>query len=132
MNPVPPVPAGWAPATPIPAPKTSGARIADIVVTVLAFAALGIGCAFTLFFSLFFAMATDPCGSGTGCRENLVGWGMLAVWVGAGMGIIVAIGGTIFGAVRRKVMFCWPLIGIALAAAGFFLGLYLVDQVVPR
>ncbi|MFT4199968.1 hypothetical protein [Gordonia sp. (in: high G+C Gram-positive bacteria)] len=129
-TPVPAPPRPY-PYPPVPAPRRpmGAARIADLVATVV-LSLIGLTAALlAAYLTLFFAMATDGC-SATNCRTDLVGWAYLVSWGGAGLGVAVILAGVIASAVRRRVMFLWPLLGTALTVGGFLLGVSLASNVV--
>lgn len=85
----------------------------------------------SVFFSFFFAMATDSCYGGRECDEDLVASGMFTVWAGVGAGFVIAIVGAIVCVATKRYSFYWPLIGLMFAVGGLFAGVQMADAGVP-
>ncbi|GAB2684364.1 hypothetical protein [Nocardia thraciensis] len=79
----------------------------------------------------FFAMATDPCGYESGCREELAMWGIFVSWGGTAVALGGGLAMMIVAAVRRWQMWIWPGLALVLIPLTFAVGLTLAEQVVP-
>ncbi|GAA2055287.1 hypothetical protein GCM10009722_11990 [Williamsia deligens] len=83
------------------------------------------------FFSMFYAMASDPCGSGTACNTGNIGWAYAVTDLG-GMGVLLAASiVAVVLMVRRRIAFWVPLVGIAVHVGLMALSFSLLDSVVP-
>ncbi|SPM32426.1 hypothetical protein BN1232_01573 [Mycobacterium rhizamassiliense] len=104
---------------------------ADIIATIVAFVlAVAVG-VLSLSFSPLFVMATDPC-SNNNCDTTALTWAYVVAWGGLAVAAIVAIGGTVFAAIRQRVMWVWPAAGLALIAVTFIIGTLLAGSVTPN
>ncbi len=118
------------PGPPAPRPADTG-RVVDIILTVLFLGVLLAGSAFIGYVTLFvYAMATDGCHGQ--CREEYLTPAFLVQWGGIALGVVVAIGGVILGAVKRWLMLVWPLVGIGLVLAATATAFALVNYAVGR
>ncbi|MBB5913961.1 hypothetical protein BJY24_002828 [Nocardia transvalensis] len=114
-------------AAPHPAHRT--VRTWDLVLAIVLYAlASGVGLC-TAAFTPFFAMATDPCGAGSGCREEFATWGILVSWGGTaaalGGGLIMLI----LAAVKGWTVWVWGALALLLVPLSFGVGLWLAGQV---
>ena len=111
--------------TPVPAAHR-GARVADIIVTVVLSAVLVVGSLSAAYTSIFgFAMATDSCFER--CREEYVGDAFVASWGSVVVALLVTPIAVVVSAIKRKPMFVWPLLGIGIVVAGFAAAFHYVD-----
>lgn len=118
-----------------PAPAESARRAtADIVATVVLFAAqlvllcavavlslfaAGVSVLLYLWEQLVLAGCTSTCPEPTDWSH---GSGTIAVIVGGfALAVVVSVGGTIFAAVRHRIMWIWPAIGLVILAGDFLL-----------
>ena len=115
-----------------PAPHPmSRAHTADVVVTSLLMVTHLAVVALSAFFSMFYAMASDPCGSGTACNTDNIGWAFAVTDLG-GVGVLLAASiVAVFLMVRRRIAFWVPLAGIAVHVGLMALSFSLLDTVVP-
>jgi uncharacterized BrkB/YihY/UPF0761 family membrane protein len=104
---------------------------ADVIATVATLLLAVIAGVLSLSFSIFFPMAADPCGSNN-CNTDAIGWGYLVTWVGVGLAAIVAIGGTLFAALRRRLMWVWPTVALVLIIVATVIGSLLAGSVTPH
>ncbi|WP_133057775.1 hypothetical protein [Mycolicibacterium confluentis] len=119
------------PAPPAPRPADTG-RVLDIILTVLFLGVLLAGSGFIGLLTLYgFSMSTDSC-YGDRCREEFVMPALLVEWGSIALGVLVAFGGVIYGAVRRRLMLVWPLVGIGLVLVGTAIAFALIDYAVGR
>jgi hypothetical protein len=119
-----------APGYPYVRPQPPKRSTADVVATVVTFtlaAALALLC---LASSLFFPMVTDSCANQ--CNDAMLGWAYLVTWGGVVIAALVAIGGSIFAAVRGRVMWVWPTVGLGLVVVAAIIGVALANSVFPR
>ncbi|WP_040871171.1 hypothetical protein [Nocardia exalbida] len=118
---------------PVPARPAAGQRAArtwDVVLAVVLYcvaAVLGLAAAY---FTVFFALATDPCGLDN-CRTDYLGWAFVVSWGGTAFAIVGVTGMLILAAVKRWYMWYWPVLAIVLIVASFGGGLALASQVYP-
>lgn len=120
-----------APFGPAPAATRRPTRTADVVVTSLLIAAHVTVFGAAAFFSLFYAMASDPCGSGTACDTGKIGQ---AFFLTDAVGLAVLLAASTAAVVlmlRRRVAFWVPVVGIAAQVGLVALSFGLLDQVVP-
>ena len=116
---------------PVPAPAARRSRTADVVVTSLLIAAHVTVFGATAFFSLFYAMASDPCGSGTACDTGKIGQ---AYFLTDAVGLVVLLAAStaaVLLMLRRRLAFWVPLAGIAAQVGLVALSFGLLGQVVP-
>ncbi|MGB3605071.1 MAG: hypothetical protein WBA38_16165 [Gordonia sp. (in: high G+C Gram-positive bacteria)] len=119
------------PAPPGRSPRSSTTVVIDVVIGTLAWLGLlGFG-SLAVFYSFFFAMATDACFTGSDCREDLVGPAMMSIWVAVGLAWLTALIGTIVSTVRRRMFFYWPLIGLVITFIGVVIGMQIIEKVNP-
>lgn len=109
----------------------SRANTADVIVTSLLMATHVAIVGLSAFFSMFYAMASDPCGSGTACNTDNIGWAFAVTDLG-GLGVLLAASVVaVFLMVRRRIAFWVPLVGIAVHVGLMALSFSLLDTVVP-
>ncbi|WP_280362187.1 hypothetical protein [Nocardia wallacei] len=113
------------PMRPAPRPLRTWDLVLAIVLYSLA-ALLGV-CAAS--FTPFFVMATDPCGYGTGCREEFATWGILVSWGGTAAALGGGLVMVVVAAVKRWYMWWWAALALLLVPASFVTGLLLAGQV---
>ena len=115
-----------------PAPHPmSRANTADVIVTSLMMATHVAIVGLSTFFSMFYAMASDPCGSGTACDTDNIGWAFAVTDLG-GVGVLLAASiVAVVLMVRRRIAFWVPLAGIAAHVGLMALSFSLLDAVVP-
>jgi uncharacterized membrane protein len=107
--------------------RSTGDTIATVVLLVFDAAAA----ALSLWFSLFFAMATDPCGPDN-CDTAAISWAYLVSWGGIGVAGVIAIVGTAIAAKRRRVMWIWPAAALVLVVVAIIAGALLAGSVAPH
>jgi uncharacterized BrkB/YihY/UPF0761 family membrane protein len=113
------------------APQQKQRSTSDVIATI-ATALLAVIAGFlALSLSIFFPMAADPCGSNN-CNTDAIGWGYLVTWVGVGVAAIVAIGGIVLAALRRRRMWVWPTVALVLIIVATVIGSLLVGSVTPH
>ncbi|MEH3155164.1 MAG: DUF6264 family protein [Gordonia paraffinivorans] len=123
-----PPPAPWAPA---PAVARRPTRTADVVVTSLLMAAHVTVFGAAAFFSLFYAMASDPCGSETACDTGKIGQAYLLT---DAVGLVVLLGAStaaVLLMLRRHIAFWVPLLGIGVQVVLVAISLGLLGGVAP-
>jgi hypothetical protein len=99
----------------------------DIIVTAVistfaVLAALG-----SLWYSLFFAMATDS--RGTQCNDAALGLAYLVTWGGVAIAVMGGASGIILAAMRGWVMWIWPTLALGLIALALVIGALLASSV---
>ena len=112
-------------------PQQKQRSTADVIATVATLLLAVIAGVLSLSFSMFFAMAADPCGSNN-CNTEAIGWAYLITWGGVGVAAIVAIGGTLFAALRRRLMWVWPTVALVLIIVATGIGTLLAGSVTPH
>jgi uncharacterized BrkB/YihY/UPF0761 family membrane protein len=90
-------------------------RVGDVVAAVVLLVLGAIGIAMLAFVSLFLAMVSDGCGSGTDCDFSLMGVGYFIALLAPPLVYLAAIVWTIVRLTRRRRSWWVPLVG-ALAA----------------
>ena len=85
---------------------------------------------FSLWYSLFFAMATDSCGEN--CNTTALDWAYVVTWGGIATAAIVAILGTIVAAARGRLMWIWPTLALVLIVVAIVTGVLLANSVIPH
>ncbi|ALG84052.1 hypothetical protein ACH46_05440 [Gordonia phthalatica] len=106
--------------------------ILDIVGAVLGWIALIAAAGMAVFYSFFFVMITDSCFGPTVCDEDRVGDGMFIVWGGALLALVTTMVGTVVCAAKGRLVFYWPLIGLAIAIVGFHFGVTTAESGGPQ
>ena len=128
---VPPPVYPYAYPTPVPVrTPMSGARIADIVATVLLGTLQVALSVIAVFWSFFFPMAWDSCSSsysGRTCSDGLMVAAYGGVWGGVALAAALALTGVLIGALRRRLMFVWPLLGTLMGVIGTVVGTHLAE-----
>ena len=90
-------------------------------------AVAGIAAVGSLWFSLFFAMATDSCGEQ--CNYTALTAAYLVAWGGVAVAVVVAAAGIVVAAVRGRVMWIWPTLALLLIVAALLIGMLLANSV---
>jgi hypothetical protein len=101
-------------------------NLATVVMFLLAFAAGAV----SLFWSLFFGMATDACS--THCNDALIGWAYLITWGGTAAAAIVAFTGATLASKRGRPMWIWPTLALAMIIAATAIGAFTAGSVIPH
>lgn len=81
----------------------------------------------SFFFSWFFAMATDACGSQ--CNTAALDWAYPVTWGGILLAGGVALVGMRMAGKPRWPMWIWPTVALALIVVTFLIGAQLADSV---
>jgi hypothetical protein len=97
--------------------------VVDITITSIVSAVAGIAALGSLWFSLFFAMASDSCGEQ--CNYTALTAAYLVAWGG----VAVAAAGIVVAAVRGRVMWIWPTLALLLIVAALLIGMLLANSV---
>jgi uncharacterized BrkB/YihY/UPF0761 family membrane protein len=113
------------------APQQKQRSTSDVIATIATGLLAVIAGFLSLSFSIFFPMAADPCGSNN-CNTDAIGWGYLVTWVGVGVAAILAIGGTVLAALRRRLMWVWPTAALVLIIVATVIGSLLAGSVTPH
>jgi hypothetical protein len=100
----------------------------DIVITSVMSAFAVLAALGTLWYSLFFAMATDSCG--TQCNDAVLGSAYLVTWGGVATAAVVAVAGIVIAAKRGWVMWVWPTVALGMIVAALVIGAYLASSVI--
>lgn len=88
---------------------------------VAAVAALG-----SLWYSLFFSMATDSCGPQ--CNYTTMGLAYLVAWGGIAIAVIGGITGLIIAARRGRIMWIWPTLALVVIVLALVSGAWLASS----
>lgn len=112
-------------------PETTQRSSADTIATVILFVLAAIAGTLSVSFSFFFAMATDSCAPNT-CDTSALDWAYVVTWGGVGIAAVLAVGGVIVAASRRRVMWVWPAAALVLIVVAVVTGALLADSVVPH
>jgi hypothetical protein len=100
----------------------------DLVLTPLLSGLLLLGALIGFFFSLFAGMATDGCGGMPDrCDNGLIGAAYAIAWGGIGLAVIVTVTGVAVAAVKRRLMFIWPVVGLVIFVAGMLTGGFMLN-----
>ncbi len=102
----------------------------DTIATVIMFVLAAIAGALSVSFSFFFVMATDSCSDN--CDTSGLGWAYAVTWGGVGVAAIIAVGGIIIAAARKRVMWVWPTIALVLIIVAVVIGALFANSVVPH
>jgi uncharacterized membrane protein len=102
----------------------------DTVATVIMFVLAAIAGVLSVSFSFFFAMATDSCSDN--CNTSALDWAYLVTWGGVGLAALIAVGGIIVAASRKRVMWVWPTAALVLIIIAVITGAMLADSVTPH
>ncbi|WAC90381.1 hypothetical protein [Mycobacterium sp. Aquia_213] len=113
------------------APQTIQRSKSDTIATVIMFVLAAIAGVVSVSFSFFFVMATDSC-TGKNCDTSALDWAYAVTWGGVGIAAIVAVGGIIVAAARKRVMWVWPTIALVLIIVAVVIGALLANSVVPH
>ena len=101
-------------------------RLATIVMAALgALAAL-----VSLFVSPFFGMTTNACDPND-CDGSTIAWAYGVTWGGVVVAAVVAVGGMVYAARRKTLMWIWPALALVLVVATFILGSQLASSAAP-
>lgn len=131
-TPPPDFPSSVAPGAQAPVrPPTSGARIADVISSVILMVAGFLGFAVLAFISLFLVMMSDGC-FGDRCNTGLmsVGW-LIALGVPPVVFLAAAVW-TIIRLVRRKISWWVAAVGAASGVAIWFAGVGIMNASLGR
>ena len=101
--------------------------VVDITITSIVSAVAGIAALGSLWFSLFFAMATDSCGEQ--CDYAALNAAYLVTWGGVGVAVLLGASGIIVAAVRGWMMWIWPTLALVLIVAALLIGMLLANSV---
>ena len=101
--------------------------VVDITITSIVSAVAGIAALGSLWFSLFFAMATDSCGEQ--CDYAALNAAYLVTWGGVGVAVLLGASGIIVAAVRGWMMWIWPTLALVLIVAALLIGVLLANSV---
>lgn len=104
---------------------------ADIIATVVLLVLAAAAAFASLWVSLFFAMATDPCGPDN-CDTARITWAYVVSWGGVGVAAVIAIVGTAVAAARKRVMWVWPTAALVLIVVAIVAGVLLAGSVAPH
>jgi hypothetical protein len=118
------------PPQPYAPPRAGNWRVMDWVLTTVVSALLLVGSGLVFYFSLFLAMATDSCFER--CREEYIGYAWAVTWGGIAVALKLTLVGVTVGAVRRRLMVVWPLLGIAIVVVSVVVGANLADAAAGR
>lgn len=124
-----PVVPGSPPTT--PRPPASGARIADVTVSVILMVAGVIGFAMLALASVFLVMMSDGCFDDR-CNTDLMTVGWLIALVAPPAVFVAAVVWTLIRIARRKTAWWVPVAGAVLAAAIWFGGVAFMDASLGR
>jgi hypothetical protein len=102
----------------------------DTIATVIMFALAAIAGALSVSFSFFFVMATDSCSHN--CDTSGLDWAYAVTWGGVGVAAIIAVGGIIIAAARKRVMWVWPGVALMLIIVAVVTGALLANSVTPH
>lgn len=120
-EPDPGAPVSW-PAPPPPSrPPASGARIADVTVSVIIMLVGVVGFAMLAFASVFLVMMSDGCFDDR-CNTGLMGMGWFIALLGPPLVFIAAIVWTLIRIARRKTAWWVPVSGAVAAAVVWGIG----------
>ncbi len=112
-----------------PRRRSAASWVVDIVVGGTLWAALSVVGMCAVYFSFFFAMAADACYSDAQCpQQDLIGVGMVTVWVGTAVALLVAFVGTLVSLLRKRYFWYWPLIGVPIVIAATWIGMELANR----
>jgi hypothetical protein len=112
---------------PLP-PRKKPFSTVDLVLTPLLSGLLLLGSFVGFYFSLFAVMATDGCGGTPDrCNDGLIGAAYAVAWGGIGLAVIVTIIGISIAAVKRRPMFIWPIVGLAVFVAGMVIAGFMLN-----
>ncbi len=101
-------------------------NLATVVAFLLAFAAGTV----SLYWSFFFAMASDACS--THCNEAFIGWAYLITWGGIAAAAIVAFAGVTVASKRGRPMWIWPSLALVTIIAAFVAGAFTANLAIPH
>jgi uncharacterized BrkB/YihY/UPF0761 family membrane protein len=126
-----PAPIEW-PAPPPPArPPASGARIADVTVSVILMLAGVVGFAMLAFVSVFLVMMSDGCYDDR-CSTDLMTVGWVIAMFAPPLVFIAAIVWTLVRIARRKTSWWVPVLGAVVAAVAWGVGAGIMDASLGR
>ncbi|GAB2510477.1 hypothetical protein GCM10027167_10650 [Nocardia heshunensis] len=84
---------------------------------------------FAAYITVFFAFATDSCGSGRDCAYAYVDWGIWLSWGGTAFALGVGLVMLLVSTVKGWLMWYWPVLSMAMIIASLICGGYLAAQV---
>jgi uncharacterized membrane protein len=112
-------------------PQQQQRSTADVIATGVALVLAVIAGVLAVSSSVFYPMAADPCGSDN-CNTQAISVAYVVTWGGVAVAAIVAIGGTLFAALRRRVMWVWPTAALVLIVVTVVTGVLLAGSVTPH
>lgn len=117
-----------APGYPVPAPRPagSGARVADVTVSVILMFAGVLGFATLAFMSLFLVMMSDGC-FGDRCNASLMSAGWLIALGVPPVVFVAAVVWAIVRLVRRRIAWWVPVAGAVLGVSIWFIGVGMMN-----
>jgi hypothetical protein len=101
--------------------------VLDITITAIISAFAALAALGSLWFSMFFAMATDSCGEQ--CDDAALSAAYLVTWGGITLAVLVAASGIVIAAVRGWVMWIWPTLALGLIVGALGIGILLANSV---
>ena len=76
---------------------------------------------------LLLAVTADP----NDCDGSTVAWAYGVTWGGVVVAAVVAVGGMVYAARRKTLMWIWPALALVLVVATFILGSQLASSAAP-
>ncbi len=101
----------------------------DTAATAIFSALAGLAALASLWFSLFFVMATDSCGPNN-CNQSRLVLAYIVAWGGIGVAGVIALVGMVAASRRGAVMWVWPALALLLVVATLAGGAGLATSVV--
>ncbi|CQD08724.1 hypothetical protein BN1232_01573 [Mycobacterium lentiflavum] len=112
-------------------PQQKQRSTADTIATISMFVVAAIAGALAITFSFFFVMATDSC-AGNRCDTSALDWAYAVTWGGVGVAAVIAVGGVIVAAARKRAMWVWPTTALILIIVAGVIGSLLANSVAPH
>jgi len=107
-------------------------RVGDVVASIILLVLGAIAFAVLAFASLFLAMMSDGCGSGTNCNYGVMTAGYFVALLVPPVVFVAAAIWTIIRLVRRRLAWWVPLVGAAVALAAWGVGLAMMQASLGR
>ncbi|QIS06915.1 hypothetical protein F5X71_35480 [Nocardia brasiliensis] len=104
-------------------------RTWDVILTIVLYCAAVVAGLIAAYLTVFFAFAADACGSGRTCHDEYLNAAFAVSWGGTAAALVVSLVMIIVAAVKRWLMFYWPILAMAVIVGSFVCGASLASQV---
>ncbi|MFI7001206.1 hypothetical protein [Nocardia sp. NPDC050175] len=113
----------WQQPTPQPQQRTW-----DLVLTIVLYSCAALLGLLAAYATLFFAFATDACGTNN-CNDSYLGAAFIVSWGGTALALVGSLVMIIVAGLKRWYMWYWPVLAALLIVASFASGVALASHV---